>query len=152
MAVDDLHEAWEQLRKYINTNVIHLKNLPAAPSQPGGGVFQSRRGMSRTVLEVTSTELDELPMQDFLPVDYGLPSQSFGFEVGPLCLRWDTSGPYWWTHHVEGCGSGHARRRSPGPCTGHAHMGGRSWHYCSVSPNLAAREVVQDIVIGRLIH
>jgi len=49
---------------------------------------RSRRGVaSRTVLEVTSDDLDQLPIVDFLPVDYGLPSQAFGFEAGPLCFK-----------------------------------------------------------------
>ena len=48
---------------------------------------QTRRGPSRTVLEVSSTDLAQLPIRDFLPVDYGVPSQAFGFEAGPLCLR-----------------------------------------------------------------
>ena len=49
--------------------------------------LQTRRGPGQTVLEVNSADLSQLPLQDFLPVDYGVPSQAFGFEVGPLCLR-----------------------------------------------------------------
>ena len=39
------------------------------------------------VLELRTRQLSQLPIQDFLPADYGLPSQAFGFEVGPLCLK-----------------------------------------------------------------
>ena len=39
------------------------------------------------VLELSSRTLGHLPIQDFLPADYGQPTQAFGFEVGPLCLK-----------------------------------------------------------------
>merc|ERR1712200_178797 len=33
---------------------------------------------------LVSTKLSQLPVVDFFPVDYGLPHQAFGFEIGPV--------------------------------------------------------------------
>jgi len=43
---------------------------------------KNRKGKSQTVFEIRSEKLGQLPIIDFFPVDYGLPHQAFGFEVG----------------------------------------------------------------------
>ena len=48
---------------------------------------QNRKGKSQTVFEIRSEKLGQLPIIDFFPVDYGLPHQAFGFEVGPACFK-----------------------------------------------------------------
>ncbi len=42
---------------------------------------------SKTILEVRTTKLGQLPIVDFFPSDYGKPRQAFGFEVGPVCFK-----------------------------------------------------------------
>merc|ERR1740131_390933 len=41
---------------------------------------------SKTIFEVRTTKLGQLPLVDFLPSDYGQPRQAFGFQVGPVCF------------------------------------------------------------------
>ena len=49
--------------------------------------FQTRKSKSETVFEVRTKMLGTVPIVDFYPVDYGLPHQAFGFEVGPVCFK-----------------------------------------------------------------
>uniref|UniRef100_A0A8B9QZF3 Fibrillar collagen NC1 domain-containing protein n=1 Tax=Anas platyrhynchos TaxID=8839 RepID=A0A8B9QZF3_ANAPL len=46
----------------------------------------ARKGSSRTVLEVSTPRLEQLPLTDVRVVDFGEPNQRFGFEVGPVCF------------------------------------------------------------------
>lgn len=54
----------------------------------GNLFFQTRKSKSETVFEVRTKMLGNVPIVDFYPVDYGLPHQAFGFEVGPVCFKW----------------------------------------------------------------
>lgn len=46
----------------------------------------ARKGSSRTVLEVSTPRLEQLPLLDVRVMDFGEPGQRFGFEVGPVCF------------------------------------------------------------------
>lgn len=46
-----------------------------------------REGKGKTVFEMRTKKVKHLPIVDFLPSDYGLPDQAFGFSVGPVCFR-----------------------------------------------------------------
>lgn len=46
-----------------------------------------RAGKGKTVFEMRTKKVKHLPIVDFLPSDYGLPDQAFGFSVGPVCFR-----------------------------------------------------------------
>jgi len=48
---------------------------------------KTKRAESKTVFEVRTEKLGQLPLVDFYPVDYGKPHQAFGFEVGPVCFK-----------------------------------------------------------------
>lgn len=48
---------------------------------------KTRKSKGETVLLVHSKKLQQLPLVDFYPVDYGLPHQAFGFTVGPICFK-----------------------------------------------------------------
>ena len=50
-------------------------------------LFQWRKSESKTVFNIQTKKRNQLPIVDFYPVDYGLPHQAFGFEVGPVCFR-----------------------------------------------------------------
>lgn len=44
-------------------------------------------GEGKTIFEVRTKKSNQLPLIDFLPLDYGSEGQAFGFEVGPVCFR-----------------------------------------------------------------
>jgi len=44
-------------------------------------------GETNTVFEVRTEDLQDLPLIDFQPTDYGVPNQAFGFEAGPVCFK-----------------------------------------------------------------
>lgn len=46
-----------------------------------------RKSESKTVFTLRTEKRSQLPVVDFFPVDYGLPHQAFGFEIGPVCFR-----------------------------------------------------------------
>ncbi|NXT59614.1 CO5A1 protein, partial [Pluvianellus socialis] len=46
----------------------------------------ARKGSGRTVLEVRTPRLEQLPLLDLRVMDFGEPGQRFGFEVGPVCF------------------------------------------------------------------
>merc|ERR1712037_983760 len=48
---------------------------------------KAKRAESKTVFEVRTEKLGELPLVDFYPVDYGQQQQAFGFEVVPVCFK-----------------------------------------------------------------
>lgn len=50
-------------------------------------LLQTKKAKSETVFEVRTKNLEHLPIVDFYPMDYGLPHQAFGFEVGPVCFK-----------------------------------------------------------------
>lgn len=41
---------------------------------------------SETIFEIRTKKLQQLPIVDFRPTDYGSPNQAFGFTVGPVCF------------------------------------------------------------------
>uniref|UniRef100_R7VR13 Collagen alpha-3(V) chain n=1 Tax=Columba livia TaxID=8932 RepID=R7VR13_COLLI len=47
---------------------------------------QGRHGQERTVLEVTSSRVERLPLTDVAVLDFGDTNQKFGFELGPVCF------------------------------------------------------------------
>lgn len=48
--------------------------------------FQLKQGYARTVLEINTPRIDQLPIIDVMLNDFGDPNQRFGFEVGPVCF------------------------------------------------------------------
>lgn len=48
---------------------------------------KNRKSNGKTVFEIRTEKLGQLPIVDFFPVDYGQPHQAFGFEVGPVCFK-----------------------------------------------------------------
>lgn len=48
--------------------------------------LQQKQGYARTVLEINTPRIDQLPIIDVMLNDFGDPSQRFGFEVGPVCF------------------------------------------------------------------
>jgi collagen type V/XI/XXIV/XXVII alpha len=48
---------------------------------------RAKQRESKTIFEIRTKKLGQLPLVDFYPKDYGKPHQAFGFEVGPVCFR-----------------------------------------------------------------
>lgn len=46
----------------------------------------ARKGTDKTVLEIHTPIVDQLPLRDVMFMDFGEPNQKFGFEVGPVCF------------------------------------------------------------------
>lgn len=52
--------------------------------------LQSRKGYEKTVIEISTPKIDQVPIVDVMINDFGDQNQKFGFEVGPACfLGWD---------------------------------------------------------------
>ncbi|KAA0704669.1 Collagen alpha-1(XI) chain [Triplophysa tibetana] len=45
-----------------------------------------RKGYGKTVLEINTPKIDQVPIVDVMFTDFGDPNQKFGFEVGPVCF------------------------------------------------------------------
>uniref|UniRef100_A0A8C1UP97 Collagen, type XI, alpha 1a n=1 Tax=Cyprinus carpio TaxID=7962 RepID=A0A8C1UP97_CYPCA len=45
-----------------------------------------RKGYGKTVLEINTPKIDQVPIIDVMFTDFGDPNQKFGFEVGPVCF------------------------------------------------------------------
>lgn len=47
---------------------------------------QTRKGYQKTVLEVDTPRVEQVPIVDIMFHDFGEAAQKFGFEVGPACF------------------------------------------------------------------
>ena len=48
--------------------------------------LQSRQGYEKTVIEINTPKIDQVPIVDVMINDFGDQNQKFGFEVGPVCF------------------------------------------------------------------
>ncbi|KFQ86696.1 Collagen alpha-1(XI) chain, partial [Phoenicopterus ruber ruber] len=46
----------------------------------------SRKGYAKTVIEINTPKIDQVPIVDVMINDFGDQNQKFGFEVGPVCF------------------------------------------------------------------
>ncbi|NWI32039.1 COBA1 protein, partial [Sula dactylatra] len=46
----------------------------------------SRKGYAKTVIEINTPKIDQVPVVDVMINDFGDQNQKFGFEVGPVCF------------------------------------------------------------------
>uniref|UniRef100_A0A3Q1EAE1 Fibrillar collagen NC1 domain-containing protein n=1 Tax=Acanthochromis polyacanthus TaxID=80966 RepID=A0A3Q1EAE1_9TELE len=46
----------------------------------------TRKGYGKTVMEMNTPKIDQVPIIDVMLTDFGDPNQKFGFEVGPACF------------------------------------------------------------------
>lgn len=47
---------------------------------------QTRKGYQKTVLEIDTPKVEQVPIVDIMFNDFGEAAQKFGFEVGPACF------------------------------------------------------------------
>lgn len=57
---------------------------PARPDTPAP--CQTRKGYQKTVVEIDTPKVEQVPIVDIMFSDFGEPAQKFGFEVGPACF------------------------------------------------------------------
>lgn len=48
--------------------------------------FQLKKGYEKTVLEINTPKVEQVPFVDIMFNDFGGAAQKFGFEVGPVCF------------------------------------------------------------------
>lgn len=48
--------------------------------------LQVRKGQERTVLQIWTPRVEQLPLIDVAVQDFGDSNQKFGFELGPVCF------------------------------------------------------------------
>lgn len=47
---------------------------------------QAKKGYQKTMLELNTPKVEQVPIVDIMFNDFGEASQKFGFEVGPACF------------------------------------------------------------------
>lgn len=47
---------------------------------------QTKKGHQKTILEINTPKVEQIPIVDIMFNDFGEASQKFGFEVGPACF------------------------------------------------------------------
>lgn len=61
--------------------------LPTPLTDTGlSSASQTRKGHQKTVLEIDTPKVEQVPIVDIMFNDFGEASQKFGFEVGPACF------------------------------------------------------------------
>ena len=48
---------------------------------------QHSQGLAKTLFEVRTNNMEQLPLVDFIPRDFGGPQKKFGFKIGPVCFN-----------------------------------------------------------------
>lgn len=59
---------------------------PVRSDRPLCCPLQTRKGYQKTVLEIDTPRVEQVPVVDIMFNDFGEASQKFGFEVGPACF------------------------------------------------------------------
>lgn len=83
---DNDNRGYEKSLKLLGDNDDEFSAMHNKPNVIEDGC-RTRRQESKTIFNILTSKLSQLPVIDFHPVDYGLPHQAFGFEIGPVCFR-----------------------------------------------------------------
>jgi len=84
---DSNYSNYNSAIKLLGENDDEFSTENNKPNVVIDGCKRKQKSESKTVFEVRTEKLGQLPMVDFYPVDYGKPHQAFGFEVGPVCFK-----------------------------------------------------------------
>ena len=82
--VDDYSLNWALVLQGQNDHEFDTKYFTSQQVIYDG--CRNRRSQSYTVFEVKTKKLNQLPLVNFVPKDYGAGYQMFGFEVGAICF------------------------------------------------------------------
>jgi len=83
---DNVARGYSKSIKLLGDNDDEFSAVQNKPQVSTDGC-RTRGSESKTIFTLVSTKLSQLPVVDFFPVDYGLPHQAFGFEIGPVCFK-----------------------------------------------------------------
>jgi len=72
--------------KLLGDNEDEFSAMRNKPSVDMDGC-RNRKAEEKTIFNLRTKKLNQLPIVDFFPSDYGSPHQAFGFEVGPVCYK-----------------------------------------------------------------
>ncbi|KAF7243917.1 Collagen alpha-1(XI) chain [Varanus komodoensis] len=77
----------ERALRFLTFNGVELMhNTTEAPVRILHDGCQVRKGQERTVLQVWTPHVEQLPLADVAVQDFGDTNQKFGFELGPVCF------------------------------------------------------------------
>jgi len=83
---DALSRNYQKSITFLGDNEEEFSSVRNKPNVPHDGCRMAPAD-SKTIFELQTARLSQLPVVDFLPADYGMPHQAFGFEVGPVCFK-----------------------------------------------------------------
>ncbi|CAH2312084.1 collagen alpha-1(XI) chain-like [Pelobates cultripes] len=83
---DVVTDSYDKALRFLGSNdeEISYDNSPYIRAIHDGCAL--RKGYGRTVLEINTLKIDQLPIADVMFSDFGDQNQKFGFEVGPACF------------------------------------------------------------------
>lgn len=83
---DAVSNNYDKALRFLGSNdeEISYDNSPFITALHDGCAL--RKGYARTVLEINTLKIDQLPLADVMISDFGDQNQKFGFEVGPACF------------------------------------------------------------------
>lgn len=56
------------------------------PCSVSSSFLQLKKGYEKTILEINTPKVEQIPYVDIMFNDFGGATQKFGFEVGPACF------------------------------------------------------------------
>uniref|UniRef100_A0A8C2A0Y3 Collagen, type XI, alpha 1a n=1 Tax=Cyprinus carpio TaxID=7962 RepID=A0A8C2A0Y3_CYPCA len=83
---DATTDSYDRALRFLGSNdeEISYDNNPFIKALSDGCAV--RKGYGKTVLEINTPKIDQVPIVDVMFTDFGDPNQKFGFEVGPVCF------------------------------------------------------------------
>uniref|UniRef100_A0A8C8R7Y8 Fibrillar collagen NC1 domain-containing protein n=1 Tax=Pelusios castaneus TaxID=367368 RepID=A0A8C8R7Y8_9SAUR len=79
-------DSYDKALKFLGSNDEEMShdNNPYIKALHDG--CASRKGYAKTVIEINTPKIDQVPIVDVMISDFGDQNQKFGFEVGPVCF------------------------------------------------------------------
>uniref|UniRef100_A0A672LF89 Collagen, type XI, alpha 1a n=1 Tax=Sinocyclocheilus grahami TaxID=75366 RepID=A0A672LF89_SINGR len=83
---DATTDSYDRALRFLGSNDEEMSydNNPFIKALSDGCAM--RKGYGKTVLEINTPKIDQVPIIDVMFTDFGDPNQKFGFEVGPVCF------------------------------------------------------------------
>uniref|UniRef100_A0A3Q3WDH9 Fibrillar collagen NC1 domain-containing protein n=1 Tax=Mola mola TaxID=94237 RepID=A0A3Q3WDH9_MOLML len=83
---DTTSDSYDKALRFLGANDEEMSydNNPYIKAISDG--CATRKGYGKTVMEINTPKIDQVPIIDVMFTDFGDPNQKFGFEVGPVCF------------------------------------------------------------------
>uniref|UniRef100_A0A674MAH9 Collagen, type XI, alpha 1a n=1 Tax=Takifugu rubripes TaxID=31033 RepID=A0A674MAH9_TAKRU len=83
---DSTSDSYSKALRFLGSNDEEMSydNNPYIKAISDG--CATRKGYGKTVMEINTPKIDQVPIVDVMVTDFGDPNQKFGFEVGPVCF------------------------------------------------------------------